>query len=855
MSTAVQIITAEEQALKLEESLSVIRQQESAMRKCLESKGKLMDALKHAANFLAELRTSLLSPKQYYELYIAVFDALSYLGAFLKDNHNTYHLADLYELVQYTGNIVPRLYLMITVGTVYMSVPGAPVKEIMKDMMEMCRGVQHPIRGLFLRYYLSQGARDYLPVGNSDGIEGNLEDSVKFVITNFIEMNKLWVRLQHQGHSRQREKRIKERKELQILVGSNLVRLSQLEGIDKHYYRETILPAILEQVVQCRDVIAQEYLLDVISQVFPDEFHLFTLDLFLNATANLNPDANVKKIILTLVNRLAEFSAREAENEKATADKATSDEQEVTEKLEKSTLEDYDENEKEEKLEPNEPEVEVRRGVPVNIDLFEIFWSLVAKLLEARPNLTISDITALYVGIARLSLNCYPERTENIDKILELVLNKLDAVKDTPEAHSEATVGNVLELLELLINSFSRLLTVLELKHFLPLLSSQPGKSQKVVAGAVVDSGLRSKNHIETVEEAEGVFNLIHILIVNSDGNTGTNAKVSSGVSNLIGDSEGEEELDETKLSAETLANQSKLAKVVHLLRNRDTEVQAKLLTTARKALAEGKQFVQFTYPALVFAALRLVRRVPKDSDQLGSLFKFIQYTIGDINRTGKSNKALRLFVDAGAIADQVGAEEASYELYAQAFSIYEEGISDSRAQYQAICILASSLQSTRHFSEENYDTLVSKCALYGSKLLKKPDQCRAVYLASHLWWGVEIPALGEQEETSEFFRDGKRVFECLQRALRVADGCMDLGVSVELFVEILNRSLYYFERGNEQVTAKFIVGLIELIQRNLENVKGEAQSQHFERTLQYIEEQKASEDEEESARYQTIVY
>jgi vacuolar protein sorting-associated protein 35 len=27
---------------------------------------------------------------------------------------------------------------------------------------------------------------------------------------------------------------------------------------------------------------------------------------------------------------------------------------------------------------------------------------------------------------------------------------------------------------------------------------------------------------------------------------------------------------------------------------------------------------------------------------------------------------------------------------------------------------------------------------LHGSKLLKKPDQCRAVYLASHLWWVVE---------------------------------------------------------------------------------------------------------------------
>lgn len=102
---------------------------------------------------------------------MAVFDALRHLSNYLYDAHQAgrHHLADLYELVQYAGNIVPRLYLMITVGSVYMSIPDAPVKEIMKDMMEMSRGVQHPTRGLFLRHYLSGQTRDYLPLGLSDG--------------------------------------------------------------------------------------------------------------------------------------------------------------------------------------------------------------------------------------------------------------------------------------------------------------------------------------------------------------------------------------------------------------------------------------------------------------------------------------------------------------------------------------------------------------------------------------------------------------------------------------------------------------------------------------------------------------
>ena len=58
-----------------------------------------------------------------------------------------------------------------------------------------------------------------------------------------------------------------ERRELRILVGTNLVRLSQLEGVDLDMYQKTILPSILEQVVNCKDVIAQEYLMEVVIQV------------------------------------------------------------------------------------------------------------------------------------------------------------------------------------------------------------------------------------------------------------------------------------------------------------------------------------------------------------------------------------------------------------------------------------------------------------------------------------------------------------------------------------------------------------------------------------------------------------
>jgi hypothetical protein len=50
-------------------------------------------------------------------------------------------------------------------------------------------------------------------------------------------------------------------------VGTNLVRLSNLEGVDCDMYKSTVLPRILEQVINCKDQIAQQYLMECIIQV------------------------------------------------------------------------------------------------------------------------------------------------------------------------------------------------------------------------------------------------------------------------------------------------------------------------------------------------------------------------------------------------------------------------------------------------------------------------------------------------------------------------------------------------------------------------------------------------------------
>jgi vacuolar protein sorting-associated protein 35 len=106
---------------------------------------------------------------------------------------------------------------------------------------------------------------------------------------------------------------------------------------------------------------------------------------------------------------------------------------------------------------------------------------------------------------------------------------------------------------------------------------------------------------------------------------------------------------------------------------------------------------------------------------------------------------ALRLFLLAAQISDECGFEDLTYDFYVQAFTVYEDSISESRSQLQAITLIISTLAGAKVFTVDNYDTLITKAALHGAKLLKKSHQAIAVGLASHLWWqDVPPPADGE---------------------------------------------------------------------------------------------------------------
>ncbi|KAH1214687.1 Vacuolar protein sorting-associated protein 35B [Glycine max] len=781
----------------LAEGIAGIQHNAFFMHRALDD-NNLRDALKYSAQMLSELRTSRLSPHKYYQLYMRAFDELRRLEIFFKDeSRHGVSIVDLYELVQHAGNILPRLYLLCTVGSVYLRCKDAPVKDVLKDLVEMCRAVQHPIRGLFLRSYLSQVSKDKLPdIGYEyeEGESNSVMDAVEFVLQNFTEMNKLWVRLQlqHQGPAQIREKREKERNELRDLVGKNLHVLSQIEGVDLEMYKDTVLPSVLEQVVNCKDELAQFYLMECIIQVFPDEYHLQTLETLLGACPQLQPTVDIKTVLSQLMDRLSNYAASSTE-----------------------VLPEF-----------------------LQVEAFTKLSTAIGRVIEAQVDMPIVGAIALHVSLLTFTLRVHPDRLDYVDQVLGSCVKKLYG---KPKLDDNRATKQVVALLSAPLDKYNDIVTALTLSNYPRVMDHLDHETNKVMAMVIIQSIMKNNTCICTADKVEVLFELIKGLIMDLDGTT-------------------VDEVDEEDFNEE----QNSVARLIHMFHNDESEEMFKIICTVTKhIMSGGPRRLPFTVPSLIFSALRLIRQLQgQDGDIVGEevpttpkkIFQLLNEVIEALSSVSSPELALKLYLQCAEAANDCDLEPVAYEFFTQAFVLYEEEIADSKAQVTAIHLIIGSLQRMNIFGVENRDTLTHKATgrereyqgnhstsapKYSAKLLKKPDQCRAVYACSHLFW----------VDDQDGIKDGERVLLCLKRALRIANAAQQMANAargssgpVTLFVEILNKYIYYFEKGNPQITSSTIQGLIELIMTEMQSDSASAlpaSDAFFTGTLRYIQFQK----------------
>ena len=787
-------------SLKLEKSLKTIKEQAYHINSAIE-KNNLRQCLKEAYTMLCELRTNELSPKNYYGLYMSVVDVMLTLKNYMiEEISRGRRLIDLYDDVQQAQNVIPRLYLMITAGSIYIERVPRSTRIIIYDMLGLVKAVQNPIKGLFLRNYLLKMLKDKLP--DKDNVylrEGaSFEDSIKFIIENMEEMNRLWIRLSGGVHGPEKAKRDKEREELKVLIGESMTKLSSLENLNLEIYEEIVLPKLLNIILNSKDQLSQQYLMECIIHAFPDSYNVKCIESLLEATSNLEEGVDIGIIFVSLMQKLGNYFGR----------------------FNKS-----DENENEN---GNDKQI-FETAQNIYPALLKNFKGYMNQNLNNKEINTVEDLNKIFNLISsfiKFSIQCAPKEQKfaSINNIFALTLELANRYKNN------MTEDNLNKISALLIEPLTNGMNIFRMNDFIPLMNFLNIKSRKNIGIKLIETLINNANEGKTnLEKLDSLDSLDKIL---------------KYIKPLLTNSKDAIQEEDYVYEAE----QSVVCKLIYIIRTNNIEIIYKILNDLKNIFSHGgPNRRKYTMPPL---ALRIIKfchditlcyenklgLIPEkkkknkfvkeiiesldiskiENDEIfykliSNIYKLLKEAL-DIISQEQPELGFKLYLNAASQANSINCNKEKFQklcinFIKTAMSIYDEGRYDLTHKYEML-IQISSLLLTINIKNEDVEEIINQLIKNSDNMKQREEQCKSMLILSQIYFSI--------------FKDSKKVIECLNKARRYADFAMTNPPNLILFVEYLNKILFFIEQDIKIVEIKQeeINDLIELIKGHIRTIK-----------------------------------
>ena len=709
-------------------------------------------------------------------------------------------LIDLYDDVQQAQHVIPRLYLMITAGSIYIERVPRSTRIIMYDLLGLVKAVQNPIKGLFLRNYLLKMLKDKLP--DKDNVylrEGaNFEDSIKFIIANMEEMNRLWIRLSGGVHGPEKVKRDKEREELKVLIGESMTKLSSLENLNMEIYEEIVLPKLLNIILNSKDQLSQQYLMECIIHAFPDSYNVKCIESLLEATSNLEEGVDIGIIFVSLMQKLGNYFGR----------------------FNKS---DYNENENN-----NDKKIfETAQNIyPALLKNFKGYMNQNLNNKEINSPEDLNKLFNLISSFIKFSIQCAPKEQKfaSINNIFALTLELANRYKNG------MSDDNLNKISTLLIEPLTNGMNIFRMNDFIPLMNFLNIKSRKNIGLKLIETLINNANEGKTnMEKLDSLDSLDKIL---------------KYIKPLLTNSKDQIQEEDYVYEAE----QSIVCKLIYIIRTNNIEVIYKILNDLKNIFSHGgPNRRKYTMPPL---ALRIIKfchditlcyenklgLIPEkkkknkfvkeiiesldiskiENDEIfykliANIYKLLKETL-DIISQEQPELGFKLYLNAASHANSINCNKEKFQklctnFIKTAMSIYEEGRYDLTHKYEML-IQISSLLLTINLKNEDIEEIINQLTKNSDNMAQREEQCKSMLIISQLYFSI--------------FKDSKKVIECLNKARRFADFAMTNPPNLILFVEYLNKILFFIEQDAKIVEIKQeeINDLIELIKGHIRTIK-----------------------------------
>ena len=761
----------------------------------------IRQVLKFSVDILSTLKTDFKSISLYTQLFSTVIEELSPTkNYFIEEINRGRRVKEFFEAVQQCITVIPRLYLTIIVGNIYVENCKEEKKIIFDDILKMLTNAQSPLRGYMVRYFFLKN------------FDKNLDD-IDILLNNLKEMNKLWIRIGHLKYYFGSDG-IKARNELKEMIGENLIKLAKISNLDNNTYKNKILLPILKIIIECEDYLSQEFFLLELINLFPDELNIKNIDIIITSLGQMKEKVDIKEIFIKIMEKLGNFNSQE----KLKDIKSNEIFEKLNGSIEKIIQELQNDDDNNDILKVIELEVSYMKFI-INFGNYE------------EQNIKIKNINKIITKCYELISKACDGRNLS-EEGTKIIFNLLQAVLDSP--FSIFKCKNFPDLMSFLNDNYKNQLSLnilesLVNKYNLGMIDSK-NKMESIVefispmidiednkgSDYLLDKALNKISKLVFMPSSKEPFEQIEMLQM---------------LKQLLIDStdENEEELKNKKLilyltnyiNALLLIGYSIIESYINSNINEENKVKK---TKIQKDFCNKYKMDKFDIknPELFSEFYQvLIKEIISSLSSLSNIssnmtFKLYCQSILLLNKVAYS------FINTKSIKEESKEnndkinnkiyEENIISIINKIISLFTEGKIDIKNKYEYTTYLIGCLSIIKILDKENFIKFSEKIIKISDKIPKKNEQCLSYINCTKLYF-------------NEINKDLNKISDLLKKAKKTAVFAMTNPENAILFIYILNEYLRYdglIEEFDKTVKIEDVNEIIEAINNYLMSLKSE---------------------------------
>ena len=766
-----------DEELILDKALKEVRRQNYFIMLEIE-RNNLRFCLKQTFTLLCELRTDFLKPKNYQILYNHVVNELIQVHKYMNEEISFGREPwDIYESVQQCRYVIPRLYLTIIAGSVYLEHSPEKCKELIEDLLDIVKQAQSPLRTIFVRYFLTKVMARVLPDEDNKDIKegcGTILDTIYFLIKNLEEMNRAWIRMTLNASLDEKPILEKERLDIKMLIKDAIYIISKLKGMNNNLFEKEILPKIIEIIFMYDDYISQEFIMECILTDFPESYIIKNLDFLLLTLSKLGEGVDKKKLFVIVLEKLFNYYKNNIENK---------------------------EGEEKEKILN-----EVHGAYPVVLRNFNIILQKQEKSVQ-----NLLNILEINYNFIKFCVYCAPEEEKLISINHGLNSTYSILISANVSILFQDQLNKIHDILSIPLES---IYSIFDMANFPKLFSFLDYQNKKKLAFEIIDNltNVNSHEKLDTLEKIKQLIIFLRPLEKNLDLNNNDNNN------------------NELLIEKE----QFTLIKIFSVFKTKNIDLLFQFYFEFKNLLIEGdKSQRNKSLPCLISILIifckdisylysqKIEQNEKYDISSLKSDEDFYNYLsniysiLSELIKKLEQDDQKMAFKYSFLIMRQINiintAKEKFGEIYLSlfnnSFELYKNFEQEKKFEYfKYIC---QYLMIDTIFSEELYEKILDELINEAKNMQKRSEQCNGLLTISKIYF--------------VHFKNGEKVLEYLSKAKKIADFSLTNQKNLILFVNLLNEYLYYIDSDKENIVKiekDLIEEIIEYIQNYFVTIK-----------------------------------